>query len=129
MDKLKKGMYVTRILLFLIHFFLLFSIIGSLLQVKWLSIIFIIIYIIYVIKVITELLSKNKYYQEDIVYNIMQIGLFMYLFVMFYRIVISKAVVVKETLTYFKVNFGILSVLMIFILVYSFIELKLDSKK
>ena len=128
MKKFKKGVYIVRILFFVIHFFLLFLIINSLLQLKWFSLIFLSIYILYIIKVITELLSKRKNYQDDIIYNLMQIGLFLYIFVIFYRINYSYAVVVKETLPYFLINFGIMSGLMIFILIYSFMELSVGKK-
>ena len=128
MKKFKKGIYITRIIFFISCFFLLFFITNSLLQLKWYSLIFIGIYIIYVIKVITELLSKKDIYKDDIIYNLMQIGLSLYILVMFYRINYSAAVVVKETMHYFMINYGIMSILMIFIILYSFIELRISMK-
>ena len=128
MKKFKKGIYITRIIFFISCFFLLFFITNSLLQLKWYSLIFIGIYIIYVIKVITELLSKKDIYKDDIIYNLMQIGLSLYILVMFYRINYSAAVVVKETMHYFMINYGIMSILMIFIILYSFIELRIGMK-
>lgn len=73
-------------------------------------------------------MSKKDIYKDDIIYNLMQIGLSLYILVMFYRINYSAAVVVKETMHYFMINYGIMSILMIFIILYSFIELRISMK-
>ena len=128
MEILKKGIYYTRVIFFIAQFFLLFSIISSLFQIGWYILIFGVVYLFYIIKTIMEMLSQKKIYQDDWVYNLMQIGLDIYIFILFYRITFSHAVVVKETMKYFLINFGIVSGLIIFILAYSYMELRITEK-
>ena len=128
MEIVKRGLYYTRMILFIIQFFLLFYIINSLFQVGWYILFFGVIYLFYVLKIIIEMLSKKLIYQDDWVYNVMQIGVVLYIFVLFYRIKFSYVVVVKETMKYFLINFGIVSILLLFIMAYSIIELKIEDK-
>lgn len=121
---MKKVTYIIRIMLFIMQFYLLFLIIDSFLRVKPLIFIFLPLYIIYVLKIIFELLSKKKSYKEDLVYNFMQIGMYIYIGIIFYRIYFGFIVPSVETMTYFSTNFGVLIILIIFSLTYSFLELK-----
>lgn len=124
MKELPKILYTMRMTLFILQFVALFMIISSLLQMKIVFYLFLVFYLFYVIKVITELLSKKKVYQNDLIYNAMQIGLFAYIFVLFYRIYFSFVYVSENTMPYFNINFGIICLLLIFINIYSFIELR-----
>ena len=124
MKELPKILYTIRMTLFVLQFVALFMMISSLLQIKPVFYIFIVLYLFYVIKTIIELLSKKEIYQNDIIYNTMQIGLFIYLFVLFYRIYFSYIYVNTSTMSYFNVNFGIICLLLVFINIYSFIELR-----
>lgn len=108
--------------LFIIHFFLLFLIVNSILYVKPIIFLFLPLYLFFVIKEIKDLLKDKNKLRYDAVYNLMQIGLFLYIFVLFYRIYICKVLVVKENMQYFNINFIILIILMIFIIGYAYIE-------
>ena len=128
MEIFKKYLYYTRLVFFVAQFILLFLIIDSLFQLGWYAFVFLGLYFIYVVKIVLELLSKKEIYQRDIIYNLMQIGFTFYIFVLFYRVTFSDAIVVKETMKYFMINFGIMSALIIFIVLYSFFELRLSKK-
>ena len=120
----KKILYVLRIICFILHFFFLYDIINTLLQIRPLIYLFLILHFIFCINTLREMLSKKKSYQLDFVYNLMQIGVYFYIWIIFYRVHFSHVFYMKETITYFNINFGILSFLFIFLLLYSHYELK-----
>ena len=122
MKKTNKIIYIIRVIFFIIHFYLLFIIAHSYLNIGILGKIYLIFDIIYSIKIIIEMLSKKEKYQKDIIYNIMQIGLTFYLGILSYKIYIDNMLVFNDTLSYFYTNYGILLGLIIFILVYSYLE-------
>ena len=121
---MKKVLYIIRIILFLLQFYLVFSMLNNILQIGLVGYIFMLLYFIYIIKIITELLSKKKSYQKDFVYNFMQIGFAFYLLVIFLKVYFEKIVVIGSTMGYFNINYIILSLLMTFILIYSILELQ-----
>ena len=124
MKKLAKPVYIIKLLLFIIHFYFVYVMLNNILDTKIYGIIFIIIYLLLSIKIILEIISKKTKYQNDIIYNIMQIGFFVYLLIISVRTAIAKVYVTRITISYFKINYIILSVLIIFILTYSLLENK-----
>ena len=124
MKILKKTIYIIKIIFFIIHFLLLYDIIGTLWQIKPLIYFFLIIHFIYILNTILEMLSKKDSYQNDLVYNFMQVGMYLYIFTIFYRIHFTHVFYMAETAKYFNVNFEILCFLLVFLLTYSHFELK-----
>ncbi len=129
MKKLNKIMYGLRIFSFIIQFYLVFILLPSILLVGLLGYILLVIYICYNILIITELLSKKKKYKCDLIYDFMQIGFVFYLMVINYKIYSDHIYVIKNTLAYFRINYGIMSLLLIFIIIYSMLELRLRKTK
>ena len=70
------------------------------------------------------MLSKKRKYKEDFVYNFMQIGTLLYLSFLSFRVNSTKLLVTKVTSTYFKTNFIIIGLLIIFIIVYRLVEFR-----
>ena len=128
MTKLTKMFYYTRMTLFIIHFYFIFVILNSILDTELFGYIFLFIYTFYIIKVIIELLSKKDRYKNNLIYNIMNIGLLCYILIISIKISVNSLYVTKITYNYFKNNFAFLSLLIIFILVYSFVELRNNKK-
>lgn len=128
MKKFSKIIYWIKVFLFMINFYFIFTMLHNILDTKIYGLIFIIIYLIYVIKVILEMLSKKERYQNDFIYNLMQIGLIVYIMVISIRCSIVKMYVTRFSLPYFRINYIILSVLIIFILIYNFVGLN-ETKK
>jgi len=124
MKKCVKISYTIRIIAFILNFLLLFLMVGTLLHLKPMFYIFLVLYIIYVFNILKEMLSQNECYKNDLVYNCMQIGMFLYYLILFYRIRFSYVSINTETMSYFNVNFIIISLLIVFILCYSKIEFK-----
>ena len=77
---------------------------------------------------IIELLSKKKRYQTDIVYNFLQMGLFIYILIVTFKIYYEKILVTASTRNYLFTNYVILSLLIIFILLYTFITFNYNVK-
>ena len=129
MKRLKNLAYYIRILFFILQFVFLFLIEETLLQVRPLVYLFLFVYTLFVIKILVELLSKKKNYREDTIYNIMQIGLFIYIFILFYYVYIKHIIVRISTMSYFNTNLIIMCILMIFIVLYSCTEVNRKKRK
>ncbi len=121
MKTVNKIIYFIRILAFIAHFYLLFVITHSFLNIGILGKLYLIIDIFYSIKILSEMLSREDCYKKDIVYNIMQIGLTFYLSILTYKVYHDNMFVYGETIGYFYINYGILLGLIIFILIYSYL--------
>lgn len=124
MKKIIKISYIIRIILFLIHFYFIFIMLDQILDTKYFGPIFLVAYLGYTVWVLFELISKKKKYKSDLVYNIMQIGLYAYLMVLSIRVSIYNVYVEENTHAYFITNYVILTILLIFICIYSYVEFK-----
>ena len=128
MKKLAKCFYIIKVLLFIVNFYFVFVMLHNILDTNLYGIIFIALYLIFALKITSEIISKKLRYQHDIIYNGMQIGFMTYLLIVSIKITISKVYVTRITISYFRTNYIILSLLIMFILAYSYLELK-SSKK
>ena len=128
MKKLTEIVYIIKMGLFVIHFYFVFMMLHNILDAKIYGVIFLVFYLAFAIKCLLELLSKRGRYKNDIIYNIMQIGIYAYLLIISIKTSVSKIYVTRLTLGYFKINYIILSILIVFIFIYSYLEFK-PSKK
>ncbi len=127
MNVFKKVIFIIRMVFFILQFYGIYLSLNVILQVKIVGYVFLCLYLIYSIKIILEWLSKNDIYKEDLIYNFMQVGMHFYMFILIYRIWREYMVVMTSTMKYFQINYTIMSILLIFILIYSFLEL--DKRK
>lgn len=128
MKTIAKIIYYIKLILFVIHFYFVFLMLHNILDTKIYGIIFLVLYLLFAFKVLTELLSKKDRYKNDLIYNIMQIGVYFYLLIVSIKTYFAKIYVTRTTLSYFKINYVILCVLIIFIFIYSYLEFR-SSKK
>ena len=129
MKKFDKIIYYIKLFLFVINFYFIFTMLHNILDTKIFGIIFIIMYLIYVIKIILEMLSKKERYKQDLIYNLMQTGLIIYIMIISIRCMVVKMYVTRFTIPYFRINYIILSVLIIFILIYNYVGFIEPKKK
>jgi len=129
LKKLVNVAYYFRTFILIIHFYFVFMMLNNILDTKFFGYLFLLIYGIYIIKCIMELLSGKKRYKNDVIYNLMQIGVLSYIIFLSIKIRVNEMYVTEITYPYFKSNCQILSVLIIFILIYGLIELKSKNKK
>ena len=121
---MEKAIYSLKTVLFLIQFYVVFWMIEIVLQIGIVGYLFLFMYSLYIIKILFEMLSKKMKYKNDIVYNLMQIGLIFYISVITFKSYYMKMTVIDSTISYFTINYIIVSLLILFILIYSFSELK-----
>ena len=121
---MEKAIYSLKTVLFLIQFYVVFWMIEIVLQIGIVGYLFLFMYSLYIIKILFEMLSKKMKYKNDIVYNLMQIGLIFYISVITFKSYYMKMTVIDSTVSYFTINYIIVSLLILFILIYSFSELK-----
>ena len=129
MKKTNKILYGLRICSFLIQFYLVFHLLPSILSIGIIGYGLIMLYIFYDLMVISQLVGKKKKYKYDTIYDFMQIGFVFYLLVITYKIHHDHIYVIKNTLSYFRINYGIICLLLIFIIIYSLYELIMRSDK
>ena len=99
---MKKIVYYLSIILFTIYLFITFLLINKLYKTSILSIIYFIINIIYSIFIIIAILSKKDIYKNSLSYNILNIGIYFYTF-MLYKITNTNTTL--DIITYFHYDF------------------------
>ena len=128
MKKISKIIYIIKMFLFIISFYFVFLMLHNILDANIWGTMFLVIYYVLVLKIVIEIFSKKEECREDIIYNLMQIGVFVYLLIISIKTTTANVLVTSATLSYFKTNYIIVSILMIFILIYGFIEFKSSNK-
>lgn len=116
---LVKILYITRIILFILHMLMLFMILNSIIGINLVGYLFLLVDIIFIGRNIIELLSQKKRYQNDWYYNIMQCGLFGYIVILWVRLYWHTTIFSTEMIHYLQINYIILMILQIFLIVYS----------
>ena len=124
MKKLTNIIYYVKLLLLISHFYFIFTMLHNILDTGLYGIIFILFYLFFIVKLFLELLFKKESFKEDFIYNIMQIGLLLYVHVISIKTYLSKVYVTRFTISYFRVNYIILSILILFIIIYSVLDKK-----
>ena len=118
LDLLKKILYYFRYIAFILHIFVVFQLLYILLRMKYSGILFLVIDIIYIIIIITQLLGAKLRYKREIIYNLMQIGFYIYFGMFFYKI---KTNFITPSLSYefLRNNLLVLTILIVVIMIYS----------
>ena len=116
---MKKILYYLRLLTFILYLIMIFLLIDNLYKSSFLSIIFFLLNLIYSFIMILTILSKKKIYQETISFNFLNIGIYIYIF-MLYKITSSNSILdIINNKTYFNNNYIMLSILLIGLTTYS----------
>lgn len=129
MKKVTSFLYGFRIFMFIVHLLMIFTVLGNIIDVGLIGYLFLIIDSIFVFRILFELLTKKDYFKKEIYYNIMQIGLFGYISVLWSKIYFGNMFFTKELLTYLQTNYTILIVLIVFLIFYSIFGINNRCKK
>ena len=129
MKRITSILYGLKTLLFIIHFYFVFIMLHDILDTKIYGYVFLFFLFIYIIKNILELLSQKKRYKNDLIYNFMQISFLSYIIFLAIKVSTNEMYVTNSTYSYFRTNYIISSILLIFILAYDFVELRNKKKK
>ena len=118
---MKKILYYLRLLLFIPYLVIIFLLIDNIYKTSFLSIIFFLLNLIYSFIMILTILSKKKIYQETISFNFLNIGIYIYIF-MLYRITSTNSILdIINNKAYFNNNYIMLSILLIGLTTYAII--------
>ncbi len=117
-ELIKNIIYYTRYVLFIIHNFMVFQLLYIILRMKAYGIIFLILELIYIVIIITQLLGAKLRYKKDVIYNCMQIGFYLYLFLFFIKIK-TNFITPSLSFVFLRNNFIVLSILLLIIMLYS----------
>ena len=116
---MKKILYYLRLLLFIPYLVIIFLLIDNLYKTSFLSVIFFLLNLIYSFILILTILSKKKIYQETISFNFLNIGIYIYIF-MLYRITSTNSILdIINNKAYFNNNYIMLSILLIGLTTYA----------
>lgn len=118
---MKKILYIFRIVIFILYLLAIFLMIDNLYKPNFFSITYFLLNVIYSFIIILTILSKKKIFQATISYNILNIGIYIYTF-MLYRIVYTKSSLdIISNQVYFRNNFIMLSILLVGIITYTLV--------
>lgn len=113
---MKKYFYYFRIILFILYLIFLILLIDKILTVNILGSIFFILSLIYSVLIILSILSKKKVFKETISYNLINIGLYTYIILIYYITFSSTKLDILSNDIYFRNNFIVLILLTILLM-------------
>ena len=110
---MKKIFYYLRVIIFIAYLIIMFLLIDKLYKPDIWSIIYFIFSFIYIIIMILTILSKKEIFKRIISYNVLNIGLYAYTFVIYYFIFDASNIEILANESYFHHNYLMLCILMI----------------
>lgn len=128
----KSILYKVRIFSTIVFLVLLLFLVPNILNSGWQGLLFLILSLILIGVSLYTMLLKNNLMIDQIPYNLLYIGMVSYLFLISYRLLFDSRVkltmIYEIDMTYFKVNYLILSFIIIGIILYT-ILFTLEEKK
>lgn len=118
---MKKIIYYLRIILFVLYLITMFLLIDKLYKTSFLSIIYYIFNIIYSIFIIISIISKKKIFKEIISYNLLNIGIYLYTFMLYKIIKDNSFLDIINNKVYFNNNYIMMSILLFGLTTYTLI--------
>ena len=98
--------YYSRIILFIIYLLCMFLLIDKILTISILGTVFFIFEIIYSILMILTILSKKDIFIKDAIFNLFNITLYLYTYIIFYMAyVLSSKLDIISNKMYYQNNF------------------------
>ncbi|MBQ8472578.1 MAG: hypothetical protein IJ501_03650 [Bacilli bacterium] len=125
---MKKIIYYLRIVLFTLYLIAMFLLIDKIYRANFFCTLYFLLNFIYSFIMILTILSKKKIIKETISYNILNIGIYLYSFMLLKITYSNTTLDILSNEIYFRNNFIMLSILLIGIIIYSLIINK-ESKK
>lgn len=116
---MKKILYYIRLILFIAYLICMFLLIDKVLTISIFGSIFFLLNIIYSFFMILTILSKKKIFINTISYNILNIGIYIYIFIIYYMSYISSKLVILSNITYYRNNFILISILLLAQIIYT----------
>lgn len=118
---MKKYIYYFRIITYLLYLVTLFLLIDNLYKTSFMSIVFFILNIIYAFIMLLTILSKKKIYLETISFNLLNIGIYLYIFMLYKIISVNTVLDILNNKVYFNNNYIMMSILLVGMTIYALI--------
>lgn len=116
---MRKIIYYLRFILFIPFMICLFLLIDKIFTMKIYGSIFFIFCLLYLIFIILSILSKKKIFKETISYNMLNIGIYIYYFIIFYYTYNLTRLEISNYSDYYKNNFILMCILLGFQIIYT----------
>ena len=110
---MKKTIYYIRIILFIAYLIIMFLLIKPLFGKQLASNIYFFCNILYSFIILLTILSKKRIYKDMISYNILNIGIYIYTFILYFITNYNTKLDIINHKDYFQNNFILLSILVI----------------
>lgn len=125
---MKKFFYYVRLVTFIAYLIMMFLLINKLYRSNIIEILYFIFNAIYAMIIILTMLSKKKTFINNISYNILNISLYTYTFIMFYMVFDATSLEIIANEKYFHHNY-IMLIILIGILIFYTLLLNFESEK
>ena len=123
-----KIIYYIKNILFVLYLVTMFLLMDNIYKSNFLDIIYFTLNLFYSFIIILTILSKKKIFKETISYDILNIGIYLYTF-MLYKITISNSLLdIINNQTYFQNNYILVSILLLGLIIYTLILNKYNKK-
>ena len=123
-----KFLYYLKIFLFTCYLLILFLLIDKLYKNDIFTIIYFLLNIIYSFITILTIISKKESFKKTISYNILNIGIYIYTFIIYFTIINENKFNILNNKIYFQNNFILISILLIGLIYYT-LNLNKEKKK
>lgn len=128
MPKFSEILYYIKLVIFIISLVVVFLLMRTIFKCGVFGYLFLFMESIYIIANVIMILMKNKRYREDIAFNIMQIGVYTYIVMIFIRSLNFNISTALNNYQFYCVNFIIMCVLIITSFAYMLVAF-LDKKE
>ena len=122
-----KIIYYIRYILFILYLLCMFLLIDKVLTINVYGSIFFLVSLIYSIFIILSILSKKKIFINTVSFNILNIGIYFYTFILYYFSHISSKLDILNNKIYYQNNFILITILLICLILFT-IFLNIDEK-
>ena len=114
-----KFTYYLKISLFTLYLLAIFLLIDNLYKNNIFAILYFIINFVYALITILTIISKKDIFQKSIFFNILNIGIYLYTFVIYYIASHNTKLDILNNEVYFRNNYLMLSIILIGLIIYT----------
>ena len=122
-----KFIYYLKIFLFILYLLVIFLLIDNLYRNNFFALLYFIINFVYAIITILTIISKKAIFQKSIPYNLLNIAVYVYTFIIYYIVSHNTKLDILNNEVYFRNNYIMLSIILISLTIYTLYLNKNDN--
>ena len=116
---MKKFVFYLRVVIFILYLITVFLLINHLYNEQLIVNIYFLLNIIYSLLIILTLLSKKKIFRDSYSYNIVNIGIYIYTFVLYFVSKDATRIEIIKSEVYFRNNYIMLGSMLLCLIIYT----------